>query len=387
MIIHTVQGMECPYDIAAKYSVPVTKLLSDNGKGERLCEGEELIVIMPTKTAVVRGGDTLHSFAARYGVKESAVIAANPELATDKRLRPGRILAVKQHNLGLGAATAVGITDCGTENAHLERALPYLTYVIIRALEVTEDGIRAVRDARGAVARCTAEGKPVLLGVTDTTGGAFLGNHDTITEALPDICRKMGACGICLIANEGAICRPKEYCSFVLAVRKRFIGCELMLFTALTEGAPADAAELADGAVFITSGTSRGADRAAMERLSAIAESSKIFVDLPSRIRMGDGDACPAEISELCRKGGYPLTRTDELFIKAECRLYKRGRREQISVCFPSLEYIKAKLVSLAELGFAGVFIDIDKLDIRYLTMFNAAFRRADYELKERYIF
>ena len=71
----------------------------------------------------------------------------------------------------------------------------------------------------------------------------------------------------------------------------------------------------------------------------------------------------------------------------ADCRVYKKGRREDVSITFPSLEYIKAKLVSLAELGFAGIFIDIDTLDIRHLTMFNAAFRRADYELRERYIF
>jgi hypothetical protein len=173
----------------------------------------------------------------------------------------------------------------------------------------------------------------------------------------------------------------------VLAARKRFKGCELMLFTTLTEGAPADAAELADGAIFIAKGSSLGADKDAMQQLALAAESSKIFVDLPSRIRVGEYESSAAEVSELCRRGGYPLTRTEELFMHADCRIYKKGRREDVSITFPSLEYIKAKLVSLAELGFAGIFIDIDKLDIRHLTMFNAAFRRADYELRERYIF
>ena len=57
MIIHTARGGESPHDIARKYSVPLTKLLADNRHGGRLAEGEELLVLMPTKTAIVAGND------------------------------------------------------------------------------------------------------------------------------------------------------------------------------------------------------------------------------------------------------------------------------------------------------------------------------------------
>ena len=385
MIIHTARGGESPHDIARKYSVPLTKLLADNRHGGRLAEGEELLVLMPTKTAIVAGNDTRSGFARRHGITTGMLVAQNPQLAAGHGLQPGSVLAVKQHNLGLGAATAVGITCATSATANLECALPYLTYVVICAAEISEKGDLCIRDASGIVGRCIAEGKLVLLGIRDKGCGAFLDHRCELIENAIKACREFGAHGVCIMANEAAKANPEGICEFLLEVRRRFIGCELMLFSSLDGSTCPDAAELSDGAVFTSGASELTADRNAMEKLADSSESSKIFVDMPSVARIGSREITVGEALELCRRRAEPIRRGDDLMMRAECRLYRGGKGEHAEISFPSLEYVKAKLVLLAELGYAGISVDIDRLDLRLLTMFNAAFRRADYEFGEMY--
>ena len=69
MLIHTVKGGDDLFSIARKYSTYPQKLLSDNYPlSERLNEGDEILVLIPTKTANARGGDTVTSIAMRNGV-------------------------------------------------------------------------------------------------------------------------------------------------------------------------------------------------------------------------------------------------------------------------------------------------------------------------------
>ena len=64
MIIHTVSQGETIFKIARKYSVQPTKIIEDNGlEGDRLTTGQELLILTPTRTVTVRGGDTLASLA------------------------------------------------------------------------------------------------------------------------------------------------------------------------------------------------------------------------------------------------------------------------------------------------------------------------------------
>ena len=55
MLIHTVKGGDDLFSIARKYSTYPQKLLSDNYPlSERLNEGDEILVLIPTKTANAR---------------------------------------------------------------------------------------------------------------------------------------------------------------------------------------------------------------------------------------------------------------------------------------------------------------------------------------------
>ena len=242
MVIHTVRAGESPFDISRRYSVPVTKLLADNKTGDRLAEGEELVVITPTRTAIVGGSDTRKSISKRYGIKESALIGANPNIITHG-LRPGQIVTVKQENLGLGAATAIGCTKYPYSTENLTRAMPYLTYITVMTFEIKGGEPMLLCDPSQVSAICKREGKQLLLGVLDTGSGEFIENRDSVITALKDACRRYGADGIFLYAKDASVKMPERYCELILNMRKSFIGSELLLFTALYDGALPDAAD------------------------------------------------------------------------------------------------------------------------------------------------
>ena len=74
MQIHTVTKIDTLYTIARKYSIPATKILADNDlAGDRLTIGDELIILKPTKTVTVKGGDTLDLISKKYPRKNNEI--------------------------------------------------------------------------------------------------------------------------------------------------------------------------------------------------------------------------------------------------------------------------------------------------------------------------
>ena len=175
----------------------------------------------------------------------------------------------------------------------------------------------------------------------------------------------------------------ERFSEFLLEARKRFIGCDLILFTDVTGAESSEASELSDGAILSIENES-GIDytKNKLREFAASAESSKVFVSLPSSISVGNGAVGIDEAKELCYRCGKALT-TDEntLISKFEYTRYKTGIGEKIDIAFPSLKYIKSKLEALCELGFIGISFDVDTRPTSYLTMFNALFARADYAI------
>ena len=81
MHIHTIEPQDTIFKIARRYSVQPTKIMEDNGLySDRLAIGEELLILNPTRTVTVRGGESLVTIGKRFGVKKSSLIANNPAL-------------------------------------------------------------------------------------------------------------------------------------------------------------------------------------------------------------------------------------------------------------------------------------------------------------------
>ena len=385
MQIHKVTASDSLYSIARRYSVPATKILSDNGLvGDRLTIGDEILILTPTRTVTVRGGDTIESLSKRFDIKPRTIFTNNPFLSGNSKLRPGQVLTVKQDTAFIGAASSLGIIKKGCKREKLYESLPYMTYAVVDA-GVINDTVSLSFDTEYAVNLATYEGKIVILGVNDKSDGAFLSckeKETAVIDSLISLAKSHGFMGI-RISSKPTVQNSKEFSEFLLEVRKRFIGCDLILFTDVSDASSAEASELSDGAILSpdSSCASPYSDKKLRE-FASCAESSKVFVSLPSTIPIADSSMSIDEAKELCYRCGKSLTSNqNNLLLNFEYTRYKNGVGEKIEISFPSLKYIKSKLEALCELGFIGIAFDVDTRPTAYLTMFNALFARADYSI------
>ncbi len=387
MIIHTVSQGDSIFGIAAKYAVPVTKLIEDNDiVGDYIIPGDEMMILRPTKTKTVQGGDTLEGLCRRFSVRKSALLANNPSLRGNEKLRTGRVLTIKQDTRVLGAATAMGTVDRSTPPAFLTRIMPYVTYLRINAAFISEDGsLKTEYNPEKAVNACEKDKKLPLLGVTDQSGGKFLdtGNgYGDLLDAMTDTARRLGCKGICLSAKEAAEAEPDRFCEFIMNVRKKFIGCDLILFTDIFENTPHEASELSDGGVLMLPLLGRDELYRRLSDFSSNAESSKVLVNLITYAQMGERSISITEAKELCLKSGGSINKDKESLISDfNYTRYRGGVGEKMKISLPCPTYTKAKLEMLSELGFMGISICGERVPAYALSMFNALFSRADYTL------
>lgn len=385
MQIHTVRDGESLYSIARRYSVPATKILADNGLvGDRLTAGDELLILTPTRTVTVRGGDTLDSISKRFDVKIKAIFSQNPSLKGKYKLHPGQILTVRQDTAYIGAASALGLIRKGCNRDMLAQSLPYMTYAVIDAGVIT-DTAKLTFDPTYACDMAKSERKITILGVRDKTNGDFLESKQTqndVIDSLISLAKTNGFSGI-RISSDASVLNKERFSEFILEVRKRFIGCDMLLFTEIRGAEAAEASELSDGAILSMDNAKKIKDSEKILRdFASVAESSKVFVTLPSVLPLGESGISVDEAKHLCYRCGKSLN-TDEssLLSEFEYTRYKTGVGEKHKLSFPSLRYIKSTLETLCELGFIGFAFDVDSRPTSYLTMFNAMFARADYSI------
>ena len=384
MLIHTVKGGDDLYSIAKGYSTYPQKLSNDNEPvSERLTEGDELAVIIPTKVITARGGDTLPSIARKYGIKESALLRQNVDLISRGYIRPGQQITLKQSAPTLGSASAIGRLRKGDSYYRLKTSLPFLTYLTIECAEINEDGDLLSVCRRETVKECLDSGKVPLLAVKDESQGKFAtrGRKSAI-DNLIGLAKKEGFKGVLLSFPELAKNEPEQYLELLLDMRKRFLGCDLILFTELNAGSPIEASEISDGAILNVGALPISEVKATLRDFAERTESSKIFVTIETMAKAPDKQMSISEAKRLCLGRFSAISTSEKTLLSSFCRYSVRngdGVSDQIT--FPSLKYTKAKLAELAELGFSGISVEISSIDTARLCTFNSLFRRADYAL------
>ena len=377
MIIHTVDDGETPFSIARKYGIPVTKLLSDNSiSTDRLIPGEQLAVIFPTRTVSVNAADTLEKLAKRFSVRPSYILSANPALGGKRRLTPGQTITVKQAAPTLGCASAVGYIHNGISPENLTRSLPYITYYLINSALLAGAQISYTFDSSDICAALKEEGKIPILCVQDLSGGEYLGDRsasDKLIRELICAAREGGFFGVCISSPNAS---DERFAEFVMLARRGFIGSDLLFFTEVKEDGAA-AAELSDGAI-LHGVFKKGKE--ALSRFASSTESSKIFISLDCEPKRDGRPISVSDARKLCLRDGKRFAKQKEdAFIGFTHTAYTRGKAEHQSILCPSLEYIKAKLTEISELGYMGIAVNIGNLPTAIYSIFNALFARADY--------
>lgn len=142
MIIHTVVPGDTIYRIARMHDVPASRIITDNMLSDpgRLVVGETLVILFPTETYTVRGGDTLSSIASRFRVPLLTLYQNNPILNGEATVYPGQTLNIRYAPPENTPIRVNGYAYPYIDQTVLRRTLPYLTYLSIFSYGITESG-------------------------------------------------------------------------------------------------------------------------------------------------------------------------------------------------------------------------------------------------------
>ena len=382
MKIHTVSRGETLCEIAERHGVSKKILSSFYGVKENtpLLSGEELLIPSPTRTYTAKASDTVERIALRFGVRRRELLTQNPHIGKCG-VKEGDELILRTADTPLSTAASAGILYRSASEESLYRALPYLTYVAISSFVAGDCGARRIFDERRTMRIINENGKIPLLRITDTSGKEKYTDkkrrEDFISE-LVALASGEGYKGV-MLAVPGAVRDGCDcFAEFLVELRRKMIGEDLILITECDEKSPIYLSELSDGAVFSIErcgDCALGFDTFEKAKITAFAsegESSKSFLDLSPFASVGGEYITIDEAMKLARRG-YCEIKTDEESLMSSFE-YK-GK----SVRFPSLKNIKARLELSAELGFMGISFDIMRVPTTHLSLLGACFRNVSY--------
>lgn len=378
MIIHTVKQGENLKELAVRYLTPLSKIAECNGlnEDEGLITGEEIFIPTATRTYTVRGFDTASKISKRFGIKKQTLLANNPALFGSEDIKIGQTLVIKYENENLGALAANGYISPTCPEKILRRAIPYIIYGTVGGGYY--DGTIHINQNSASIAhRLTDNRKIPLLRIYDGSGGAFLReNREGFINGMIEEAKTNGFMGIVLAAYDADREYPDALCDFIVATRKKMIGCDLIFFLEGTKMTNKLSAELSDGGILSFSDIDDGSVskyESALLKYSKNAESSKILVDIPT-YAVKDGVYYPIDYARgACKaSGGYVSYNKESLLSNY---ILPNGDR----YAYESLSNTKAKLERLPELGYMGVSFDIENTPISYIMMLHTMFTPVGY--------
>ena len=382
MQVHTVKRGESIFGIARKHAISPRGIIEVNGleNPDVLAVGQELLILLPSRSYTAAAGDTVGAVARRFGIRREDIFAANPQLLCDERLYEGQLIALGYGDARLGMAASNGYLYRGYSEEALRRALPYLTYLTVAAAIAEGGEITSLFDGRAAVRIANENGKIPILRVYVKDGSAIYGDEarGSFISRLIAFATEGGYRGICLSMpeqGEGA----RAYEEFIISLRKQMIGSGLILFTEAVCDRECGYADYADGCVLsydkpLLSGATdfeRGERRAFTEYAEA-SESTKTFMDITS-FAISDGDFLTyGDAVKTAAKVGAEISTDKSSGVCSYSYHGKDGRA--IEVRYESLKNIIAKLELLGELGYMGISFDINRTPVAHLMAYTALF-------------
>lgn len=378
MQIHTCKTGERLKDIASLYGISEKYLrdINDIPTGEA-ADGEELLILVPTRTHKVRHGDSLERLCLRFGVRRGDIMAQNPTLY-EKGLVAGDVLGIKCGEKLYGAAPTNGYFYRGCDEEKLKRALPYLTYVTLGAAVADKRGVHRSFEDGEIVDLLREESKIPLLRIYDDVEGRDLSTAELraeLAERITDSARSGDYSGV-VLSRPNKCKNYNDYGEFLCRLRKSMIGCDLILVTEVDEEIPHDICELADGNILCYGRAYSNLPKSYKDGewkcyadFAAEAESAKAFIDIPSLAYYEKG--CVSIGDALCEARAQELSiDTDADSLISYFSDKKRGR-----CSFSSLKSVLRTYKSINELGFMGASFDIERTPVSHLMMYNACFK------------
>ena len=367
MDIHTVEVGESVTGVAQRYGISPIKLAAANGihVGERLLPGEELLILVPTRTATAKRGERLSDIARRFRVSESSIIWQNPEAAGGK-LYDGQPITVRGEPALFGLGIGNGYFYRGATEGQLVGALPYLNYVTVCSALAKGGGVSNIFNGERIAELARAAGKLPLLRVFVPSGEKL--SHESVGAAI------MMARG----GNYHGITLPlRAVGERAGEVREEANRAGLKLALECDAEAVCTACDDADMTVLIYDKIERepipnfeDGEGYFMQRYADRHNATRAFIDI-SPFAYTDGKyLTKAEAREaVIRAGGEASYPTPGVIL---CEAGKGGHKRRY--IWESLSGVRRRLVAVSENGYFGISFDIARAPIAELMMFRSMF-------------
>ncbi|MBQ8320822.1 MAG: LysM peptidoglycan-binding domain-containing protein [Clostridia bacterium] len=382
MQIHTKKRGESLSDIAKKYGVSEETVISTNTPGiKNAAIGEELLILVPTRTYTLKKSDTMERLCLRFRVRQSDILAQNPWI-TNEGLTPGRSIVLKYDDKMYGTAAANGYFYKGSTIEKLRTALPYLTYVTVGGAVSDESGVHTTFNADDVMEIIISESKIPLIRVYDTVCRRNYGCKEKNTDYIQSMiktAKKGGYKGIVL--SPGGDTGSEAFYEFILDFRKSLIGCDLILIVETDENSSHTISDFTDGCILSYPKYSlkdapsfEDGEKRIYSEFACYGECSKTFIELPSLAKTdSDKFLSKDEAISIARMNEYEIE-TDKSTSISHFENKNSGR-----ISFSSLGNIKNILDIIEEYGYMGIAFDIERTPISHLLMYNSLFRTASH--------
>ena len=373
MIIHTVCPGETIFSIARKYAVSAVKIIENNALPypDRLVPGQQLLILTPTRTYLVRGGDTALKICHRFGIKKNMLLASNPALHGNQMLHAGTELALRYDAPLYGIATINGYVYEGTSIDRFYTILPYLTYITFCGkIENLQALVKIVKkDNKIPLLRLKYED---VIAKYKKAPESFIND---IKQA-----KAFGFLGITLSA-----CKEHSNDSsdaFLVEAKKQLLGMDMLMFAEVDANASQTEADAADGIILLYEKVyekdvpdfENGEKKIAKQHVER-HEPGKTFLELSSFGYNGEKALSQDQILKIAIKHAAEINNdADKMISFLNYTQYKGENKSSMQIVFESLENIKAKLDLIHEFGFMGAMVDVGRIPISHVMMLYTTF-------------
>ena len=383
MYIHTVKSGETLYGIARAYGTSAVKIAENNGLSDpdKIAVGQKLIILTPTRTYTVRGGDTLDSISRRFSVGKRTILQNNPYLYGRDKTYPEQVLALKYDLPSHGGAVVNGYAGRGVSEERLTAIMPYINYLTVAAYKAENGRIIRFFDDTAAVKITKNSGRIPIMRVYDTRSLAEICEDENYINNLVYTAIGRGYAGITL----GAYRAQSEdgWCEFLFELKKRMIECGLFLYTEIDGNANEYFPdEVADAHVFCYEkchlenipSFEDGEGRAYTE-FAKKGDPTRAYMDF-SPFAYADGEAMTEREAEaIAYRAGREIAYDSDKMICHFCyKKFSPQRTREVTVAFDSPENKKAKLDLAGELGYMGISFDVLRASNQLIMMLATSF-------------
>lgn len=371
MIIHTVKQGDTVFSIGRKYSTSPIKIIENNclPYPDHLIPGQQLLILVPTRTYIVRGGDTVLKVCRRFGIKKNALLANNPSLHGRSVLHAGTELAIRYNAPLYGSVSMNGYVYEGTSSDRFRTLLPYLTYVTFASFGLKHPWVEESKK----------EGKIPLLKMKWQdlcSAKEAYALEKIILEA-----KAAGFSGITL-TSPPPDCGQNECIDFLILVKKKLLGTDMLLFQEIEADRKGEYAEVADGIVVMYEKCQKteipdfeNGEYKTMKEFIKNVDAEKSFLEFSSFGYDGEKALNMLQIHKIALKYKAEIKNdTRKMVSMIDYSSYKNGEKRPLRIHFESLENIKAKLGLMHEFGFIGAAVDIGRVPISYVMMLYSMF-------------